>query len=189
MLKTLFTSNVRVKLLKKFFLNQDKEFYVRELSRDLWEQVNAIRRELEAMHKIWLLKVKNKDRKKFFYLNKFFLIFNELSSIILKNFVLDQEIHEDLKKLWEINLLILNWVFVDKEKDIDMLIVWHIDSEKLKNYLISEIWHKNIKYSLMSKDEFQYRIDINDNFVISLIRDKDSIIPINKVKNILKGIK
>ena len=188
MLKTLFTSNVRLKILKRFFLNTEKEYYVRELSRDLDEQVNAIRRELDSMHKIWLLKSKAKDRKKFFYLNKFFLIYNELSSIILKNFVLDSQIHEDLKKLWDISLLILNWIFLDKEKEVDMLIVWEVDSEKLQKYLLSEIWHKNVKFSLMTKDEFQYRIDINDNFVISLIRDKESVIPINKVKNILKNI-
>ena len=99
MLKTLFTSNVRLKILKRFFLNTEKEYYVRELSRDLDEQVNAIRRELDSMHKIGLLKTRSKNRKKYFYLNKFFLIYNELSSIILKNFVLDSQIHEDLKKL------------------------------------------------------------------------------------------
>ncbi|MCD5382577.1 winged helix-turn-helix domain-containing protein [Candidatus Gracilibacteria bacterium] len=188
MLKTLFTSNVRLKILKRFFLNTEKEYYVRELSRDLDEQVNAIRRELDSMHKIGLLKTRAKNRKKYFYLNKFFLIYNELSSIILKNFVLDSQIHEDLKKLGEINLLILNGIFIDKQKEADMLIVGEMDSKKLQEYLLSEIGHKNVKFSLMSKDEFQYRIDINDNFVISLIRDKDSIIPINKVKNILKNI-
>lgn len=189
MLKTLFTSNVRLKILKKFFLNTEKEFYVRELSRDLDEQVNAIRRELDSMHKIWLLKSKAKDRKKFFYLNKFFLIYNELSTIILKNFVLDSDIHEDIKKLWDVNLLILNWVFIDKpHKPIDLLVVWDLDWDELQNYLLSEIWDKDVKFSVMTKEEFQYRIDINDNFVISLIRDKDSIIPINKVKNIIKNI-
>lgn len=188
MLKTLFTSNVRLKILKRFFLNTEKEYYVRELSRDLDEQVNAIRRELDSMHKIWLLKSKFRNRKKFFYLNKYFLIYNELSSIILKNFVLDSQIHEDLKQLWDISLLILNWIFLDKKKEVDMLIVWEIDPEKLKEYLLSEIWHKDVKFSLMTKNEFQYRIDINDNFIISLIRDKESVIPINKVKNIIKNI-
>jgi hypothetical protein len=52
MLKSLFTSSVRVKLFKHFFLHPNDEFFIRQLTRDLNEQVNAIRRELENWKKI-----------------------------------------------------------------------------------------------------------------------------------------
>jgi predicted transcriptional regulator len=96
MLKTLFTSKVRVKILKKFFLQKEERFYVRELTRDLDEQVNAVRRELEALKKIGLLKSLDENRKKYYFLNQHFLIYPELSSIIIKNFVLDIDIQKDL---------------------------------------------------------------------------------------------
>ena len=61
MLKTLFTSNARVKILKQFFLHPNEQFFVRELTRILDEQVNAVRRELDSLKKIGLLKSSNKQ--------------------------------------------------------------------------------------------------------------------------------
>ena len=52
MLKALFTSNVRVKILKRFFLHPEEQYYVRQMTRDLDEQVNAIRRELDSLKKV-----------------------------------------------------------------------------------------------------------------------------------------
>lgn len=182
MLKTLFTSKVRVKILKKFFLQKEERFYVRELTRDLDEQVNAVRRELEALKKIWLLKSLEENRKKYYFLNQHFLIYPELSSIIIKNFVLDIDIQKDLLAMWDISYLSLSWVFVDKESKIDLFIVWNIDPDIIWEYLKKELWEKNIKFAVITKEDFSYRLDINDAFLLSIIRDKDSVVPINKLK-------
>ena len=55
MLKQLFTSQVRVKLLQTFVENPGEEFFIRQLTRDLGEQINSIRRELENLRKIGIL--------------------------------------------------------------------------------------------------------------------------------------
>jgi len=52
MLKVLFTSNTRVKILKHFFLYPKDKFFIRQLTRDLDEQINGVRRELESLKKI-----------------------------------------------------------------------------------------------------------------------------------------
>ena len=46
MLKDLFISKTRVKLLEVFLTNPSKIFYVRELVRSVNEQINAVRAEL-----------------------------------------------------------------------------------------------------------------------------------------------
>lgn len=186
LLKELFTSNVRVKLLKQFFLNPKEEFFVRELSRILDEQVNAVRRELDAMKKIWLLKSSDRNRKKFYFLNEHFLIYPELSSIILKNFVVDVDIHKDLLKLWTIDYLSLTGIFVDKQSSVDLFVVWDLDPEAVQDYLKKELWEKDVKFAVISKEEFTYRLDINDSFLLSIVRDKSAVVPINKFKKKLE---
>ena len=84
MLKHLFTSKARVKLLTIFLLKPDDEYFVRELTRELDEQINSVRRELDNLKKLGLLKSRAKNRKKFFMVNKNFVLFNELRSIIIK---------------------------------------------------------------------------------------------------------
>ena len=65
-LDTLFSSKTRVKLLTHFFTKPDDEFFVRELTRMLGEQINSIRRELEKLEKIGLLVSRVEKRKKYY---------------------------------------------------------------------------------------------------------------------------
>ena len=53
LLKGLFTSNTRIKLLTLFLLNPDEEYFIRELTRKLEEQINSVRRELDNLKKEW----------------------------------------------------------------------------------------------------------------------------------------
>lgn len=70
MVDQLFGSKTRVKLLKFFFSNQDEEFFVRELTRLLDEQINSIRRELINLADAGVVKSITKENKVFYRLNK-----------------------------------------------------------------------------------------------------------------------
>lgn len=70
MVDQLFGSKTRVKLLKFFFSNQDEEFFVRELTRLLDEQINSIRRELINLADADVVKSITKENKVFYRLNK-----------------------------------------------------------------------------------------------------------------------
>jgi len=56
MLARIFGSNARVKILKAFLSKPEQKYYTRQLSRDLELQVNAVRRELENLQNIGLIK-------------------------------------------------------------------------------------------------------------------------------------
>jgi len=70
MVDQLFGSKTRVKLLKFFFANQDEEFFVRELTRLLDEQINSIRRELINLADAGVVKSIDKENKVYYRLNK-----------------------------------------------------------------------------------------------------------------------
>lgn len=183
MLKKLFTSNTRVKLLSLFLLNPDEEYFIRELTRKLDEQINSIRRELDNLKKLGILKSKSKNRKKFYIVDKDFIAFNELKSIIIKGQSNKDEIAKKIAKLGNIDVLVLSGVFVDRPSDVDLLLVGNVDKAKLETFLNSELdTPRAVKFAIMNKDEFLYRLRCKDKFVAELVTDKNNIIALNRLE-------
>ena len=102
--------------------------------------------------------------------------------MIMKNFVSDTDIKKDLSDLWEINFLYLSWAFVNKPAQVDLFIVWNVKPESVQKYVNEQLWEKDIRFAVISEKELNYRLDINDSFLLSIIRDRNAVILINKYK-------
>jgi Fe2+ or Zn2+ uptake regulation protein len=89
MIDQLFGSKTRVKLLKFFFSNQEEEFFVRELTRLLDEQINSIRRELINLADAGVVKSIEKENKVFYRLNKEGDMYEGLDKILSPKVVAD----------------------------------------------------------------------------------------------------
>lgn len=184
MLKELFSSNTRVKLLTAFLSSPDEEFFIRELTRKLDEQINSIRRELNNLKKIGLLKSRSKNRKKYYYVNEDFLIIDELRSIIHKSTDPKKELVKKMQRLGEISLVIFSGSFVEKKnKPLDLLVISNVSKEDLSDFLNTEIKEgKDIKFGILTKEDFLYRLRLNDKFIIDMLKDPDNIVGLNKLK-------
>ncbi len=189
MLKNLFGSQTRVKLLQIFLLNPDNEYFVRELTRKLNEQINSVRRELMNLKKIGFLKHHARNRKKYFFLDKTFILYQDLRNIVLKTQDSKFDVAKNVVKLGIVDLLLLSGIFTDshKESSVDLLLVGDVDKDKLENYLEHNI-HKDVKYTIMDRDNFLYRLEYNDKFIINLLKDKSNLIPLNKLKKQLEKV-
>ncbi|PIR54724.1 hypothetical protein COU74_03150 [Candidatus Peregrinibacteria bacterium CG10_big_fil_rev_8_21_14_0_10_36_19] len=183
MLKRLFTSNTRIKLLTIFLTNPEEEYFIRELTRRLDEQINSIRRELDNLKKAGLLKTKTKNRKKYYYINTEFILIDELTSMFKKAMSNDQTMAKDISKLGNIKLLALSGQFVDMETEsVDMLIVGDIDKDKLSEYLNQQVRSQRpVRYTTMTPEDYQYRLDCKDKFVHDIITNPKNKIPIKKI--------
>ncbi len=187
MLKPLFSSNARVKLLNTFLLNPDEEFFIRELTRKLDEQINSVRRELDNLKKIGLLKSRVRNRKKFYYINKDFLIFKELRDIFLKASSDNEQLGRAIAKMGEVNFLLLSGKFVGKITNVDLLLVGEVDKKKLQKYLDEKMeGKKDIKFTIISKKDFLYRLECNDKFVKDILSAQGNMVVINKLKKELE---
>ena len=183
MLKRLFTSNTRIKLLTVFLMNPEEEYFIRELTRKLNEQINSIRRELDNLKRAGLLKTKTKNRKKYYVVNKEFILYEDLRNIIIKALSSENTIAKDIEKIGDVKLLVLSGQFIDMPtKSVDMLVVGDLDKNTLTNYLNNEVRTKHpVKFALMSENDYKYRINCNDKFILDLLNDENNQTPINKV--------
>ena len=182
MLKALFSSNTRIKLLNTFLLNPDEEFFIRELTRKLDEQINSIRRELDNLKKIGLLRSKMRNRKKYYVLNQEFPLYTDLRSMFLKVNNTDDELVRKVLKMGEIDLLVLNGAFVGKKAAVDLLIVGEVDKNELQKILTAAKSKEDFKFAIITRKDFLYRMECKDKFVHEMLNDPNSVIAVNKIK-------
>ncbi len=197
MLDNLFSSTARVKLLNIFLLNPDNKYYIRQLARDLDLQVNAVRRELENLDKIGLIKLdedSSKTRKnardiKYYISNPDFIFFDELKKIFSKSRLFSAEtFFIDLQKLYTPKLLILSGLFVsDFQASIDVLIVAPKKQKDKIITLIEDLEKKishELNYTYFSESEFTYRQQVMDRFLGDYLKRKKNILVNNGILKI-----
>ncbi len=81
MVEQLFGSKTRVKLLKLFFSNPNRSFYVREITRKIDEQINSVRRELANMLSLGLITSDSSDHKLYYEINQDYEHYDALTSM------------------------------------------------------------------------------------------------------------
>lgn len=186
MLSRLFTSKARIKLLTIFLLNPTEEYFVRELTRKLGEQINAVRRELENLKKLGLLKSRNRNRRKFYTVNNQFVLFRDLRNLFLKAVNSHDHLVKKLQEIGDLDFILLSGIFFNKnEAEVDLLLVGNVDKDALTSFLSRELdFEREIKFTLLTKDDFAYRLKYNDRFLSQLLADEENLIAWNRLENL-----
>ena len=196
MLEQLFGSQTRSKLLQVFLSNPDGKYFVRELTRALDSQINAVRRELQNLEELGVIKLvvedKNdqekarEEKRKFYQINPKFILFPDLKSIFQKaQFLLEKNFATAVKKIGKIHFLALTGFFVgDKDLGVDMIIVGDVNKKKfdkiLKNF--EKDFRREVNYTLLEKDEFDYRRSVADRFLYAIL-DANKIVMVDEIFN------
>ena len=186
MLEQLFGSKPRFNLLRFLFHNSDDSFFVRELSRALNSQVNAVRREINLLKKLDILIEEDKkdngaehgaSLRKYYSLNKDALIYPELEALILKADVLvEKELIDTIKnKGGDIKLLLMTGAFTkDTTVSVDILLVGDIKERNIAKIITDyeKKMGREVKYTIMNEKEFRERRHIMDKFIFSIFEAK-----------------
>lgn len=184
MLSQLFGSEARVKILNIFLTKPDNQYYLRQLARDLDLQLNSVRRELVNLEQIGLIipviaELKSKE-KKYYAVNRDFLLFNEIKSLFVKAQLLStKDFAENVQKICTPKLLILTGFFSgNTEAKTDILIVGKINREKLLKLIkeLEEAVNREVNYTIMDEREFSYRKEIFDVFLHKIINGKKLVV-------------
>lgn len=158
MLGSLITSQTRIKLLKKFFLNSNTTAYLRGLEAEFGESSNAIRIELNRFEEAGLLNSLRKGNKKIFQANRKHPLFNDIHSIILKETGIDRVIEKVINRLGEHICVYLTGDFAHgrDSQNIDLILVGTgIDREYLARKVAQaeKLVSRKVNYILLDPSE------------------------------------
>lgn len=187
MIDALFGSKTRVKLLHLFLNNPGKSFYVREITRLIDEQINSVRRELSNMLEVGIITSDSADNKLYYQVNQRYDFYVPFRAIFA-----DEPIPAEASKakkpadwyhlvtdLPGVRLAIMAGVLVKASASkIDLLLVGDIPVVKLKNVMkqIEKAEGRELNYSVLSYDEFYYRLSVRDKFITEILTGKYSIL-------------
>lgn len=177
MLKKLFSSKVRIELLSEFFLNPERELYVREIARITGEDYKNVSIELQNLEEIGLLCSRKEGNLKYFGLNKEFLIYGELKLIFLKTRGAIGVFKDILSKEKDIDYAFIYGSFASgtesKKSDIDLMVIGQIPLENLLKLMREpeDLLSRVINPSLYDLSEIKKRVKEKDPFITRVIND------------------
>jgi len=175
MLEELLISKVRIKIISLFLKNPENVFHVRDITRRVEAEINAVRRELKRLTKIKMLKREERGNRVYYRFRKDFPLFSELLHLIFKEEGLGRAIIENKLRLGRIKFAVLNEKFVRgriaKSTEIDLLIVGKVSLDHLVALVKAEeerVGHE-VNYSVMGEEEFNFRKKRRDTFIINVL--------------------
>lgn len=98
MVEQLFGSKTRVKLLKLFYSNPNRSFYVREITRKVEEQINSVRRELSNLLSLGIIASDKSNNRLYYEVNQKYEHYEPLSQMFGTKTVSKSEPKKDGKK-------------------------------------------------------------------------------------------
>jgi hypothetical protein len=174
-LQDFIISQARVKMLELFFTNIDEMFYVREITRRTKEEINAVRRELERMVNVGLLKSEERGNRLYYSLNPRYVFFQELQQMVTKNSGLGLKLRKLRRKLGTISYVMFSGKFVRRKPiaqgEVDILVIGDLVLAELDALIKEEeqIINREINYAVFSDDEFAFRKQRRDPFIMDVL--------------------
>lgn len=178
-LEKLFGSKTRAKLLSLFFSNQNKSYYVREISRVIEEQINSVRRELANLSSLGLVKIENYENKVYYSANTKHPFARPMSQIFSSKIESVQDV-EVKRNTWDdyrrpVKDLLDAMVVTNRlpgQDGLDLLIVGDDSSHKLARWaeLVEKRQGKPINYAIFSKEDYFYRKSMHDRFIADVFK-------------------
>jgi predicted transcriptional regulator len=188
MFEQLFGSKTRVKLLSLFYNNPERPFYVREITRKIDEQINSVRRELQNLLNIGIVRSVSQGNRLYYEVNPKYKFHSELQSIFskistktkeIKQTKEDDNILKQVKKAGNVRMIFLTGAFVrGSNQAIDIFIVGDMNKAKLAS-IVSDLekqMSRELNYTAMRLEDFDYRRNLNDRFLTDILDAKKDVL-------------
>ena len=171
MLEHIIPSKARRKILQLFFHHPNDNSYLRKIVRDIGEEVNAVKRELDILSQAKLLHKEKRLNKIFYTLNKSYLLYDEFLRIFAKTSLLADMIYKNLSKIGKVKFIVISTKFLKqipiKEDEIYLLVVGIIVVPEVAS-IVSETekqFGREVNYTVMTEEELAFRKKNNDPFI------------------------
>lgn len=176
LLENIIPSKVRRKILQLFYHHPDNTYYLREVVRQVNEEVNAVKRELDILHDAKVLSRERRTNKVFYVLNKNYLLYDEFLRIFTKTSLLSEQVTTNISRLGKVKYIAVSTKYSKKtpikDDEIYVLFVGIIvvpEVETIMNEARKEFgW--DINYTVMSEEELKFRKKNNDPFIWKFLK-------------------
>jgi hypothetical protein len=176
-LSKLIWSKCRVKILEKLILEYDagnnEGFHMRLLARDLDEQINSIKRELDNLEDLWVLKSRDDNKKKVFYINKNFFLLDEFKGLFIKTYDPFEAVKKYFKAQTTLDFVLVNESISNRDIwnncIVDIFLIGEIDKIDFNNFLAKTFFNRKIKYAIITVDDFYKRLEFSDKLIYNIL--------------------
>lgn len=172
----LFGSITRTRLLRIFLINPTGNYHIRDLSRRIAIQLNAVRRELDNLKSLGIVESEATSQKKFYRLDQTNFLFPELKALFTKSqLFFEKNLGQAIDKVGQIQLLMLTGKFTGvSDSSADLLIVGRVNRDRLRKIidLLQNDFGEQINYTVMTQKEYNYRREVSDKFLLSTLSQK-----------------
>ena len=177
MLVKLFTSKLRVEILALFFSRPEESLYFGEIGKLTGEDRGNISRELRNLEAIGLLVSRKEGYLKYYSLNRDFLLYDELRSMIQKTRGAVGTIKEALSSEKKIDFAFIYGSIASgtetAKSDLDLMVIGDIPLESLLKRMKGpeKFLGREINPSLYSLKEYKNRMKKNDPFIAHVMNE------------------
>jgi len=182
MLKNLFVSEVRLRILDLLLTRPEEPLHVRAIVRKVEAEINAVRRELNNLTKIGLLTKRQSSNKIFYSVDTTHPLYSELLSMLSKEKGLGADILKNKENLGDLEFAMLSLAFLKGREstplDVDLFLVGdiHFDNVSKIVKVHEKKIGKEINFSVMTSEEFLFRKRKNDSFIFKVLSQSRSML-------------
>lgn len=182
--------------MRLFYSNPNRSFYVREITRKIDEQINSVRRELSNLLSIGIISSDTNNNRLYYEVSQDYEYYKPLLEIFGSEEVAvsDGEVPDaaaapvkpkgdpmvtELAQTGNVELALYTGQFTrDESSGIDLLIVGDVNQTRLSKFIAAlEVKEKKeIRYVLFSLTDFNYRRQIKDRFIASVLSAKKQVL-------------
>jgi hypothetical protein len=185
MVEQLFGSKTRVKLLRLFYSNPNRSFYVREITRKIDEQINSVRRELANLLSIGIISSDTTNNRLYYEINQKYEFYQPLSIMFgsaqpkTDKPKTTLSAQDPITQLGNVEIALYSGQFTrDESSEVDVLVVGDVNQTKVNKFItdLEKDEGKELRYAIMDLKEFEYRREINDRFLTNVLKAKNQVL-------------
>jgi predicted nucleotidyltransferase len=173
-----FLSKNQLLLLRLFYTNPARAYYVQEIGRALGKKPGVFQRTLNRLAEEGILESEYRANARFFRANTDYALYEEFRKIVSKTIGAEASLKELVEGIRGIDLALIYGSFAKsterKDSDIDVLVVAGKSAEDRLLSGISDLEKKiqrEINYKLYSPEEFRAKRKRRDPFLAEILSD------------------
>lgn len=189
MVDALFSSKTRVKLLHLFYKNPERQFYVREITRKIDEQINSVRRELANLLSVGLITSTETDKKLYYQVDKTSRYYQPFLAIFGKEDVKKKQSSSRESNKFDLvdrfcglgslkAAVIAGKLVAGSQAPVDVLLIGSFVKARVARCMkeLEEEERFTLNYTTLTPDDFLYRYQVRDRFLNDILSAKHQVV-------------